>query len=127
MDHVSWIKFQTVDRLKSRAKAESEWWDAVADLKLGRDFEGPGECSATLGCKRPECAGGKLRLHIHSTAFVLVSEEKGRLHRSITGTKQKRKFKDIPAGLPGNRSKLVYGLLHTVGVRSPWLVVPLGL
>ena len=40
MDHVAWVKYQTVDRLKSRQQAESEWADAINDTMKypGRDL-----------------------------------------------------------------------------------------
>jgi len=94
MDHVAWVKYQTVDRLKSRQQAESEWADAINDTMKypGRDFEGPGECAETLQCKRPECAGGRLRLHVNHEDIVSSDVAKGRHHISKMGTRQCKKF-----------------------------------
>ena len=94
MDHVAWIKYQTVERLKTREQAELEWAEAFGDLVKypGRDFEGPGECPSTLKCKRPECAGGKLRLHVNYADVVTSDVTKGRQHTSTMGSKQRKKF-----------------------------------
>ena len=109
MDHVAFIRYQTIERLKSKAKAESEWAAAAADVDKfpGRDWEGPGECPTTLGCRRPECAGGKLRIHIFAVGRTTASTTKGRMHASVQATKQKRKFKE--GDVQANNESLDFG------------------
>ena len=96
LDHVGWVKYMITERLKTKAKAESEWFAAVEDLQKypGRDFQGPGECPDTLGCLRAECAGGLLRIHLACEAFVDAATTKLTAHRSQVGTKRRKKFKD---------------------------------
>ena len=93
MDHVAFIKFETLDRMKTRQKAEANWLQAIGDkMKYpGRDNNGPGECPDTLLCSIPECCGGRLRIHFPKEDIISVNNIVSERHESQMGYKANKK------------------------------------
>ena len=94
MDHVGFVAWRMRERLRTKEEGEQDWWAAVGDTGTypdeRRDWEGTGECCTILGCRRKECAGGKLRLYVSGFDRAEVATKTVNETEVVKAMKQKK-------------------------------------